>query len=106
MTRALLFGFEVGGRQVVDPPPMGCSSSSIFASIRPDLLLCAAHHCGVRRQIRRDLHRDKEVAGENIVVKVIERRWGMKLQGGYPSVGIRPMPAARGDAFHRLLKVP
>lgn len=48
----------------------------------------------------------EEVACENIVVKVTERRRKMKLVCGNPSVGIAPPPAGRRDALHRLLVVP
>src|SRR5580693_8720536 len=45
-------------------------------------------------RIRRNLKRDEKVAGENIVVKVIQRRRRMKLAGRDPSVRIGPLPAA------------
>ena len=44
-------------------------------------------------QSSRNLQRDKEVTGENIVVKVTERQWGMKLAGRDPSIRIGPLPA-------------
>jgi hypothetical protein len=54
----------------------------------------------------RNRHRDKEVAGQDVVVKVTERRRKMKLVGGDPSVPIGPLPASRRDALNRLLEVP
>jgi hypothetical protein len=57
-------------------------------------------------QLRRNWHRDKEVAGQNVVVKVTERRRKMKLVGGDPPVPIGPLPASRRDALNRLLEVP
>ena len=42
-----------------------------------------------------NLHRDEEVARENIVVKVTERRCRTKLVGRDPSVRIGPLPAYR-----------
>ncbi len=42
---------------------------------------------------RRNVQWDEEVAGEDIIVKVTERRWRMKLAGRDPSVRIGPLPA-------------
>ena len=53
----------------------------------------------------RNLQWDEEVAGENIVVKVTERRWRMKLAGRDPSVRINPLPVGGRDALNRLLEV-
>jgi len=44
-------------------------------------------------QIDRSLYGDEEVAVENIVVKVIERRGRLKFAGRDPSVSIGPLPA-------------
>ena len=52
-----------------------------------------------------NLQWDEEVTGENIVVKVTERRWRMKLPGRDPSVRIGPLPADGRDALNRLFKV-
>src|ERR1700733_7763863 len=73
--------------------------SRAFPGEGDDLLRCAADGCCICPQIHRNLHRDKEVASENIVIKVIERRWRMQLTGGDPSIRIGPVPAGRRDAL-------
>ena len=56
-------------------------------------------------QNSRNFQWDEEVTGEDIVVKVTERRRRLKLAGRNPSVCIGPLPSDGFDALNRLLKV-
>src|ERR1700753_666394 len=55
--------------------------------------------------VRRNLHRDKELAGQNILVKVIKWRWRMQLFGGNPSIRIGPLPTGLGEVWNLCLEV-
>ena len=52
-----------------------------------------------------NLHGNKEIAGEDKIVKMAEWHRGMKVVGRDPSIRIGPLPGERRLGWNRLLKI-